>query len=82
MSEELKPCPKCGGEVECESHYSTVYEEIRAMVYCKSCYFYQWFKGVPVYDLMYMDKVDPKIVSERHKKAREMATEEWNRRVT
>ena len=43
MSEELKPCPKCGGEVECESHYSTVYEEIRAMVSCKSCDFCQWF---------------------------------------
>lgn len=74
---ELLPCPFCGGEAECVSAYSSVYEEIRAYVECKQCGLLRWYRGIDVYDLSGNETA---LIAKYHEKAKKMAIKEWNKR--
>lgn len=75
---ELKPCPFCGGEAECESAFSSVYDEIRAYVKCKKCGLLRWYRGIDVYELTGRET---DLIAKYHAEAKRMAIEAWNRRV-
>ena len=78
---ELKPCPLCGGEVECVSTYSGVFEEIRAYVKCDSCGLIHWYSGIDTYDVDTQAKGFEMWKKKAHEKAKQMAVEAWNRRA-
>lgn len=74
---ELLPCPFCGGEAECNSAFSSVHDEIKAYVKCKSCGLLNWYKGVDAYDL---SGESDATIARLHEKAKKIAIKEWNKR--
>ena len=79
---ELKPCTRCGGEPEVESHFSCVYEMIYGEVRCKSCGItIRGEKTFDTYDASYCGYDTPEWVRNAHAEAKQSAIDRWNRRV-
>lgn len=77
-NDQLKPCPLCGGKVECESAYSSVFEEIRSYIHCDYCQYYHWYRGISVFDL---PNTERETVNRVHERVRQKTIEKWNSQV-
>ncbi len=78
-TEELKPCPFCGGEAEVFSQYNSIHECIVGYVRCTNCRI-TLQSNLTVNMLPVVEDIS-RIATNAHREVKKDAAKKWNKRI-